>query len=122
MDGAIGITLDDDNLATGMLSGELAECCAMLRLNVDTNHLVTIIWDLVELKKAEHALAATIRATRPWRAGGMMAKNILIFSDGTGKAGGLRPDQRLSNVYRPQVIPRDCYDARYSALNSSRIL
>jgi Uncharacterized alpha/beta hydrolase domain (DUF2235) len=29
-----------------------------------------------------------------------MAKNILIYSDGTGQAGGLRPDQRLSNVYK----------------------
>ena len=29
-----------------------------------------------------------------------MTKNILIFSDGTGQAGGLRPDQRLSNVYK----------------------
>ena len=29
-----------------------------------------------------------------------MAKNILIFSDGTGQAGGLQPDQRLSNVYK----------------------
>lgn len=29
-----------------------------------------------------------------------MAKNILIFSDGTGQAGGLRPDQRLSNIYK----------------------
>lgn len=29
-----------------------------------------------------------------------MAKNILIFSDGTGQAGGLRPDQALSNVYK----------------------
>lgn len=29
-----------------------------------------------------------------------MAKNILIFSDGTGQAGGVRPDQRLSNVYK----------------------
>jgi uncharacterized protein (DUF2235 family) len=29
-----------------------------------------------------------------------MAKNILIFSDGTGQAGGLRPDQVLSNVYK----------------------
>src|SRR5436305_3862018 len=31
---------------------------------------------------------------------GAMAKNILVFSDGTGQAGGLRPDQRLSNVYK----------------------
>lgn len=29
-----------------------------------------------------------------------MPKNILIFSDGTGQIGGLRPDQRLSNVYK----------------------
>lgn len=30
----------------------------------------------------------------------MVAKNILIFADGTGQIGGLRPDQRLSNVYK----------------------
>jgi len=29
-----------------------------------------------------------------------MAKNIVIYSDGTGQAGGLRPDQRLSNIYK----------------------
>ena len=29
-----------------------------------------------------------------------MAKNILIFSDGTGQFGGLSPDQRLSNIYK----------------------
>jgi len=29
-----------------------------------------------------------------------LPKNILIFSDGTGQVGGLRPDQRLSNVYK----------------------
>jgi len=29
-----------------------------------------------------------------------MAKNICIFSDGTGQMGGKRPDQRLSNVYK----------------------
>ena len=29
-----------------------------------------------------------------------MAKNILIFADGTGQIGGLRPDQRLSNIYK----------------------
>jgi hypothetical protein len=29
-----------------------------------------------------------------------MGKNILIFADGTGQAGGLRPDQRLSNIYK----------------------
>jgi uncharacterized protein (DUF2235 family) len=29
-----------------------------------------------------------------------MAKNILIFSDGTGQVGGLRPDERRSNIYK----------------------
>jgi uncharacterized protein (DUF2235 family) len=29
-----------------------------------------------------------------------MPKNILIYSDGTGQIGGLRPDQRLSNIYK----------------------
>lgn len=29
-----------------------------------------------------------------------MPKNILIFSDGTGQVGGLKPDQSLSNVYK----------------------
>lgn len=29
-----------------------------------------------------------------------MPKNILIFADGTGQAGGVRPDQQLSNVYK----------------------
>lgn len=29
-----------------------------------------------------------------------MGKLILIFSDGTGQIGGLKPDQRLSNVYK----------------------
>ena len=29
-----------------------------------------------------------------------MPKNILVFSDGTGQAGGLVPDQRTTNVYK----------------------
>ena len=29
-----------------------------------------------------------------------MGKNILIYSDGTGQAGGLTPDERRSNVYK----------------------
>lgn len=29
-----------------------------------------------------------------------MPKTILIFSDGTGQIGGLKPDQRLSNIYK----------------------
>lgn len=31
---------------------------------------------------------------------GSMPKNILIFADGTGQVGGIRPDQQLSNVYK----------------------
>ena len=29
-----------------------------------------------------------------------MAKNILIFSDGTGQAGGITPDENVSNIYK----------------------
>lgn len=29
-----------------------------------------------------------------------MPKNVVVLSDGTGQAGGVRPDQRLSNVYK----------------------
>lgn len=29
-----------------------------------------------------------------------MPKNIVIFSDGTGQVGGLKPEQRLSNIYK----------------------
>jgi pimeloyl-ACP methyl ester carboxylesterase len=38
----------------------------------------------------------------PFEAGrrNQMPKNILIFSDGTGQAGGVRPDQLLSNIYK----------------------
>ena len=32
--------------------------------------------------------------------GNRVAKSVLIFADGTGQIGGLRPDQRLSNVYK----------------------
>ena len=29
-----------------------------------------------------------------------MSKNIVIYSDGTGQIGGLKPEQRLSNIYK----------------------
>ncbi|MGE0773987.1 MAG: DUF2235 domain-containing protein [Sphingomonadaceae bacterium] len=32
--------------------------------------------------------------------GEVVGKSILIFSDGTGQYGGVRPDQRLSNIYK----------------------
>jgi hypothetical protein len=28
-----------------------------------------------------------------------MARNIVVFSDGTGQDGGARPEQRISNIY-----------------------
>ena len=43
-----------------------------------------------------------------------MPKNIVIFSDGTGQDGGVRPEQRLSNVYKLyhacRVGPENCID------------
>lgn len=42
----------------------------------------------------------------------MMPKNILIFSDGTGQVGGVRPDQRLSNVYKMYRAMRPGPDSR----------
>src|SRR5262245_52564639 len=30
----------------------------------------------------------------------LSGRNILIFSDGTGQAGGLRPDENRSNIYK----------------------
>jgi hypothetical protein len=29
-----------------------------------------------------------------------MTKSIIIFSDGTGQAGGLTPDENVSNIYK----------------------
>jgi aminoglycoside 2'-N-acetyltransferase I len=31
---------------------------------------------------------------------GIMAKNVVVFSDGTGQDGGVRPEQRISNIYK----------------------
>lgn len=36
-----------------------------------------------------------------------MAKNIVIYSDGTGQDGGARPEQRISNIYKMYRISRD---------------
>lgn len=46
-----------------------------------------------------------------------MAKNIVIFSDGTGQAGGLRPDQNLSNIYK---LFRACRTGIDSPINPSQ--
>jgi hypothetical protein len=33
-------------------------------------------------------------------------KNIVVFSDGTGQDGGVRPEQRVSNVYKLYRVSR----------------
>lgn len=45
-----------------------------------------------------------------------MAKNIVVFSDGTGQDGGVRPEQRMSNVYK---LYRACRVAPTTAINPS---
>ncbi|MFC3691332.1 DUF2235 domain-containing protein [Chenggangzhangella methanolivorans] len=44
-----------------------------------------------------------------------MARNILIFSDGTGQAGGLTPDQEVSNVYKLYRATRSDSDSSVDA-------
>src|SRR6266481_6333379 len=39
-----------------------------------------------------------------------MAKNIVVFSDGTGQDGGARPEQRINNIYKMYRISRDHAD------------
>ena len=41
-----------------------------------------------------------------------MGKNILIFSDGTGQAGGYMPDETRTNVYKLFRATRVCPDSR----------
>src|ERR1700745_3030573 len=36
-----------------------------------------------------------------------MPKNIVVFSDGTGQDGGVRPEQRVSNIYKMYRVSRD---------------
>jgi uncharacterized protein (DUF2235 family) len=39
-----------------------------------------------------------------------MAKNLVVFSDGTGQDGGVRPEQRVSNVYKLYRSARVSFD------------
>lgn len=45
-----------------------------------------------------------------------MGRNILIFADGTGQVGGMRPDQQMSNIYKlyraTRVWPDNAIDPR----------
>ena len=43
-----------------------------------------------------------------------MSKNIVVFSDGTGQDGGVRPEQRMSNVYK---LYRACQVGPESGIN-----
>jgi uncharacterized protein (DUF2235 family) len=43
-----------------------------------------------------------------------MSKNIVVYSDGTGQDGGVRPEQRISNVYK---LCRPSHVAPDSAIN-----
>ena len=39
-----------------------------------------------------------------------MPKNIVVYSDGTGQDGGVRPEQRISNVYKMYRASRTAPD------------
>ena len=39
-----------------------------------------------------------------------MTKNIVVFSDGTGQDGGVRPEQRVSNIYKMYRASRVSFD------------
>lgn len=39
-----------------------------------------------------------------------MTKNIVVFSDGTGQDGGVRPEQRVSNIYKLYRTSRVSFD------------
>jgi uncharacterized protein (DUF2235 family) len=43
-----------------------------------------------------------------------MPKNVVVFSDGTGQDGGVRPEQRMSNVYK---LYRVCRVGPESSIN-----
>ena len=40
-----------------------------------------------------------------------MPKNIVVYSDGTGQDGGVRPEQRVSNVYKLYRATRVSFEA-----------
>jgi hypothetical protein len=46
------------------------------------------------------AAAGTLRSAGAARGEAGVGKNILIFSDGTGQAGGYMPNEARSNVYK----------------------
>ena len=51
-----------------------------------------------------------------------VGKNILIFSDGTGQAGGYMPDETRSNVYKLFRATRVCPDTRIDPRSADCLL
>ena len=51
-----------------------------------------------------------------------MPKNILVFSDGTGQAGGLTPDENRSNIYKIFRATRCGPDTNIDAARADRFL
>ena len=49
-----------------------------------------------------------------------MAKNIVVYSDGTGQDGGVRPAQRVSNVYKLYRASRVSFDTASIHASKSR--
>jgi len=41
----------------------------------------------------------------------MVSKNIVVYSDGTGQDGGIRPEQRVSNIYKMYRTSRVSFDS-----------
>jgi len=51
------------------------------------------------LSASNHGILTGLALLMSW-SGNVMPKNIIIFSDGTGQAGGLTPDENVSNIYK----------------------
>src|SRR5689334_13479991 len=64
---------------------------------------------LDERKATNLASARPIESDQPRRCHAM-PKNIVIYSDGTGQDGGVRPEQRVSNIYKMFRASRVSFD------------
>jgi hypothetical protein len=51
-----------------------------------------------------------------------MAKNILVFADGTGNEGGLLPDESRTNVYKLFRATRTGPDSSIDPAKQDRVL
>lgn len=86
--------------------------CAALRATIAATCMAcpTII---TQLKKAIGFRLRVVKrrelATWLWKVLAM-ARNIVVFSDGTGQDGGVRPEQRISNIYKMYRASRVSFD------------